>query len=158
MNLFLVHRHRRTNSRFFSVHWALRAYQELLLTLAVMMSHSDETIGRAARQLEANIFYLEQYRDILPILLREFHETKFTRYALCNSGCSALFSKMFWCFHFGIELSQNSSERLDGSTKISFTSGKHAWVEGSHAVHYSVAKYISAKFRILLLSHNSDFS
>lgn len=60
-------------------HVALRVYKELLMTLGGMATGSDEAIARAARQIQSNVFYQPEYRDIFFKLLREFNEAKYTR-------------------------------------------------------------------------------
>ncbi|GAU99701.1 hypothetical protein RvY_10661 [Ramazzottius varieornatus] len=60
-------------------HVALRAYKELLMTLGGMATGSDEAIARAAKQIQSNVFYQPEYRDVFFKLLREFNEAKYTR-------------------------------------------------------------------------------
>ncbi|XP_055329044.1 protein timeless homolog isoform X2 [Paramacrobiotus metropolitanus] len=61
------------------VHATLKCYQEMLWTVSAMLSHEDATVRRSAKQLESNVFYSEEHRDMFFSLLKEFHEGKFSR-------------------------------------------------------------------------------
>uniref|UniRef100_A0A8C8EHZ0 Timeless circadian clock n=1 Tax=Oncorhynchus tshawytscha TaxID=74940 RepID=A0A8C8EHZ0_ONCTS len=58
------------------MHLALKAYQELLLTVNEMDRSRDEDIRQSANVIKSNIFYLMEYREIFLTLLRKFDETK----------------------------------------------------------------------------------
>ncbi|XP_062323129.1 protein timeless homolog [Osmerus eperlanus] len=58
------------------MHLALKAYQELLLTVNEMDRSPDENIRHSANVIKSNIFYLMEYREIFLTLLRKFDETK----------------------------------------------------------------------------------
>ncbi|XP_048856123.1 protein timeless homolog [Brienomyrus brachyistius] len=58
------------------MHLALKAYQELLLTVNEMDRSQDESIRQSANVVKSNIFYLMEYREIFLTLLRKFDETK----------------------------------------------------------------------------------
>ncbi|XP_038867772.1 protein timeless homolog [Salvelinus namaycush] len=58
------------------MHLALKAYQELLLTVNEMDRSRDENIRQSANVIKSNIFYLMEYREIFLTLLRKFDETK----------------------------------------------------------------------------------
>ncbi|KAJ8412126.1 hypothetical protein AAFF_G00143930 [Aldrovandia affinis] len=58
------------------MHLALKAYQELLLTVNEMDRSRDENIRQGANVIKSNIFYLMEYREIFLTLLRKFDETK----------------------------------------------------------------------------------
>uniref|UniRef100_A0A6Q2XRM6 Timeless circadian clock n=1 Tax=Esox lucius TaxID=8010 RepID=A0A6Q2XRM6_ESOLU len=58
------------------MHLALKAYQELLLTVNEMDRSHDENIKQSANVIKSNIFYLMEYREIFLTLLRKFDETK----------------------------------------------------------------------------------
>ncbi|KAG7218478.1 hypothetical protein INR49_009355 [Caranx melampygus] len=58
------------------MHLALKAYQELLLTVNEMDRSSDEGIRQSCHVIKSNIFYLMEYREIFLTLLRKFDETK----------------------------------------------------------------------------------
>uniref|UniRef100_A0A8C7D2T8 Timeless circadian clock n=1 Tax=Oncorhynchus kisutch TaxID=8019 RepID=A0A8C7D2T8_ONCKI len=60
----------------FLMHLALKAYQELLLTVNEMDRSRDEDIRQSANVIKSNIFYLMEYREIFLTLLRKFDETK----------------------------------------------------------------------------------
>ncbi|XP_076124222.1 protein timeless homolog [Alosa pseudoharengus] len=56
------------------MHLALKAYQELLLTLSEMDRSKDENVRQSANVIKSNIFYLMEYREIFLTLLRKFDE------------------------------------------------------------------------------------
>ncbi|KAK8773900.1 hypothetical protein V5799_011567 [Amblyomma americanum] len=56
------------------LHVGLKAYQELLRTLAAMDSSPDEAVREAAKVLKGTIFYLPEYREIVLHLLLNFNE------------------------------------------------------------------------------------
>ncbi|XP_017271464.1 protein timeless homolog [Kryptolebias marmoratus] len=58
------------------MHLALKAYQELLLTVNEMDRSHDESIRQSSNVIKSNIFYLMEYREIFPTLLRKYDETK----------------------------------------------------------------------------------
>uniref|UniRef100_A0A8P4G0B4 Timeless circadian clock n=1 Tax=Dicentrarchus labrax TaxID=13489 RepID=A0A8P4G0B4_DICLA len=58
------------------MHLALKAYQELLLTVNEMDRSQDESIRHSSNVIKSNIFYLMEYREIFLTLLRKFDETK----------------------------------------------------------------------------------
>lgn len=58
------------------MHLALKAYQELLLTVNEMDHSRDDNIRQSANIIKSNIFYLMEYREIFLTLLRKFDETK----------------------------------------------------------------------------------
>uniref|UniRef100_A0A3P9PI13 Timeless circadian clock n=1 Tax=Poecilia reticulata TaxID=8081 RepID=A0A3P9PI13_POERE len=58
------------------MHLALKAYQELLLTVNEMDRSADEGIRQSSNVIKSNIFYLTEYREIFLTLLRKYDETK----------------------------------------------------------------------------------
>ncbi|XP_008305173.1 protein timeless homolog [Stegastes partitus] len=58
------------------MHLALKAYQELLLTVNEMDRSQDETIRQSSSVIKSNIFYLMEYREIFLTLLRKYDETR----------------------------------------------------------------------------------
>ncbi|KAM8866975.1 protein timeless homolog isoform 2-T2 [Synchiropus picturatus] len=58
------------------MHLALKAYQELLLTVNEMDHSQDENIRQSSHVIKSNIFYLMEYREIFVTLLRKYDETK----------------------------------------------------------------------------------
>uniref|UniRef100_A0A3Q2C843 Timeless circadian clock n=1 Tax=Cyprinodon variegatus TaxID=28743 RepID=A0A3Q2C843_CYPVA len=58
------------------MHLALKAYQELLLTVNEMDRSPDESIRQSSNVIKSNIFYLMEYREIFLTLLRKYDETK----------------------------------------------------------------------------------
>ncbi|XP_041639301.1 protein timeless homolog [Cheilinus undulatus] len=58
------------------MHLALKAYQELLLTVNEMDRSVDESIRQSSNVIKSNIFYLMEYREIFLTLLRKYDETK----------------------------------------------------------------------------------
>ncbi|KAM9859043.1 protein timeless homolog [Aulostomus maculatus] len=57
------------------MHLALKAYQELLLTVNEMDRSQDESIRHSSSVIKSNIFYMMEYREIFLTLLRKFDET-----------------------------------------------------------------------------------
>uniref|UniRef100_A0A671YA10 Timeless circadian clock n=1 Tax=Sparus aurata TaxID=8175 RepID=A0A671YA10_SPAAU len=57
------------------MHLALKAYQELLLTVNEMDNSQDESIRQSSSVIKSNIFYLMEYREIFLTLLRKYDET-----------------------------------------------------------------------------------
>ena len=45
-----------------------------------MTGSTDEKVARAAKQIESNLFYVSEYREIFFKLLREFSQIKFSRW------------------------------------------------------------------------------
>uniref|UniRef100_A0A669E589 Timeless circadian clock n=1 Tax=Oreochromis niloticus TaxID=8128 RepID=A0A669E589_ORENI len=62
--------------RCYVMHLALKAYQELLLTVNEMDRSEDESIRQSSSVIKSNIFYLMEYREIFLTLLRKYDETK----------------------------------------------------------------------------------
>uniref|UniRef100_UPI003AAC0EDC protein timeless homolog isoform X1 n=1 Tax=Centroberyx gerrardi TaxID=166262 RepID=UPI003AAC0EDC len=58
------------------MHLALKAYQELLLTVNEMDRSRDESIRQSSNVIKCNIFYMMEYREIFLTLLRKFDETR----------------------------------------------------------------------------------
>uniref|UniRef100_A0AAQ4RR10 Timeless circadian clock n=1 Tax=Gasterosteus aculeatus aculeatus TaxID=481459 RepID=A0AAQ4RR10_GASAC len=58
------------------MHLALKAYQELLLTVNEMDRSQDESIRQSSSVIKSNIFYLMEYREIFLTLLRKYDETR----------------------------------------------------------------------------------
>ncbi|CAL8401457.1 unnamed protein product [Arctogadus glacialis] len=58
------------------MHLALKAYQELLLTVNEMDRSRDDTIRQSCNVIKSNIFYMMEYREIFLTLLRKYDETK----------------------------------------------------------------------------------
>ncbi|XP_051931350.1 protein timeless homolog [Hippocampus zosterae] len=57
------------------MHLALKAYQELLMTVNEMDRSQDESIRHSANVIKSNIFYLMEYREIFLTLLRKYDGT-----------------------------------------------------------------------------------
>ena len=58
------------------LHLAVRAYQELLMTLAAMDKYSTESVKKSARVIKSNVFYVLEYREMCLVLLQNFNETQ----------------------------------------------------------------------------------
>ncbi|XP_025082502.1 protein timeless homolog isoform X2 [Pomacea canaliculata] len=61
------------------VHLALKAYQELLLTLDMMDKSNNSHLCDASRVIKSNVFYMMEFRDIFITLLKKFDQTKNSR-------------------------------------------------------------------------------
>ncbi|CAB3381611.1 Hypothetical predicted protein [Cloeon dipterum] len=57
-------------------HLALKAYQELLMTLLEMDRSADEGVRSTARVIKSNIFYVLEYREMSQVLLQSFDPSK----------------------------------------------------------------------------------
>ncbi|KAK6175117.1 hypothetical protein SNE40_013642 [Patella caerulea] len=60
-------------------HLALKAYQELMLTLDSMDRSGNPHFMESAKVIKSNVFYLMEYRDIFVTLLRKFNESQMSR-------------------------------------------------------------------------------
>ncbi|XP_050412859.1 protein timeless homolog [Patella vulgata] len=60
-------------------HLALKAYQELMLTLDSMDRSGNSHFIESAKVIKSNVFYLTEYRDIFVTLLRKFNESQMSR-------------------------------------------------------------------------------
>ena len=58
------------------LHMALRAYQELLMTLGAMDKVSTESVRNSSRVLKGNIFYVLEYREMCLVLLQAYKESQ----------------------------------------------------------------------------------
>ncbi|XP_068081977.1 protein timeless homolog [Anabrus simplex] len=61
------------------MHIALRAYQELLMTLMAMDKSGDPSVQESARVIKSNIFYVIEYRELILTLMLNFDEIKMSR-------------------------------------------------------------------------------
>ncbi|XP_049842526.1 protein timeless homolog [Schistocerca gregaria] len=61
------------------MHVALKAYQELLMTLIAMDKSDDAVVRNSSRVIKSNIFYVIEYRELIFTLLINFSETKMSR-------------------------------------------------------------------------------
>ncbi|KDR17447.1 Timeless-like protein, partial [Zootermopsis nevadensis] len=61
------------------MHLALRAYQELLMTLTAMDKSDNSTVRESSKVIKNNIFYVVEYRELILMLLLNFDEVKFTK-------------------------------------------------------------------------------
>ncbi|XP_066471132.1 protein timeless homolog [Tiliqua scincoides] len=58
------------------MHLALKAYQELLMTMHEMDHSQEEAVRNSSNILKNNIFYVMEYRELFLTLFRKFDETK----------------------------------------------------------------------------------
>ena len=58
------------------LHLALRAYQELLMTLSAMDKYGNESVRNSSRILKSNVFYVPEYREMCLVLLQNYKETQ----------------------------------------------------------------------------------
>lgn len=56
------------------LHLALKAYRELVRSLAAMDSSPDEKVQEAAKVLKGTLFYMPEYREVVLYLLLNFNE------------------------------------------------------------------------------------
>ncbi|XP_052803681.1 protein timeless homolog isoform X2 [Mya arenaria] len=80
-------------------HLALKAYQELLLTLDSMDRSGNSNLMESSRVVKSNIFYMMEFRDIFLTLLRHFKESTQSRAYLKDLiETTHLFLKMLEAF------------------------------------------------------------
>ncbi|ESP02893.1 hypothetical protein LOTGIDRAFT_230391 [Lottia gigantea] len=60
-------------------HLALKAYQELMLTLDSMDRSGNPQVMESSKVIKGNLFYMMEYRDIFVTLLRKFNESQMSR-------------------------------------------------------------------------------
>ncbi|XP_066440903.1 protein timeless homolog [Eleutherodactylus coqui] len=58
------------------MHLALKAYQELLMTVNEMDHSKDSSVREGSKVIKNNIFYMMEYRELFLALFRKFDETK----------------------------------------------------------------------------------
>ncbi|XP_073408343.1 protein timeless homolog isoform X2 [Dendrobates tinctorius] len=58
------------------MHLALKAYQELLMTINEMDHSKDGSVRESSKVIKNNIFYMMEYRELFLALFRKFDETK----------------------------------------------------------------------------------
>ncbi|CAM9694830.1 unnamed protein product [Lampetra planeri] len=58
------------------MHLALKAYQELIMTLEEMDRSKEESVRESAKVIKSNLFYVMEYRELFVTLFRKFDETK----------------------------------------------------------------------------------
>ncbi|XP_067687307.1 protein timeless homolog [Haliotis asinina] len=77
------------------VHLALKAYQELLLTVDMMDRSKNPQFIESAKVIRSNVFYMMEFRDIFTTLLKKFDQSKQSRTYLRDLvETSHLFVKM----------------------------------------------------------------
>ncbi|XP_048237661.1 protein timeless homolog isoform X2 [Haliotis rufescens] len=77
------------------VHLALKAYQELLLTVDMMDRSKNPRLIESAKVIRCNVFYMMEFRDIFTTLLKKFDQSKQSRTYLRDLvETSHLFVKM----------------------------------------------------------------
>ncbi|KAG8233129.1 hypothetical protein J437_LFUL010359 [Ladona fulva] len=58
------------------LHIALRAYQELLMTLHAMTTSQDQKIRDSANVIKSNVFYVVEYRELCLVLMNSYDPVK----------------------------------------------------------------------------------
>nr|XP_032813206.1 protein timeless homolog isoform X4 [Petromyzon marinus] len=58
------------------MHLALKAYQELIMTLEEMDKSKEESVRESGNVIKSNLFYVMEYRELFVTLFRKFDETK----------------------------------------------------------------------------------
>ena len=61
------------------LHYALRAYRELIFTLAFSDSSKSQEFAQVTKGVKISIFYEDDYRDLLLMLIKDFNPVKMTR-------------------------------------------------------------------------------
>lgn len=78
------------------LHYALKAYKELICTLAFADSSSDIEYHERTKEIKWIAFYEEEYRELLPMLLKEYNPVKMSRRYLIDLVCTThVFLRLF---------------------------------------------------------------
>lgn len=77
------------------LHFAVKAYREMLENLALMQISKDTKIKNISGVIQNIIFYQQEYRELPTILLKQFNRTIFTKSYLTDLvECTHLYIKM----------------------------------------------------------------
>lgn len=78
------------------LHAALRAYKEIICTLAFADASDDIEFDEVTKKIKWTAFYEEEYRDLLPQLLKEYNPVKMSRRYLIDLVCiTHVFLRLF---------------------------------------------------------------
>ena len=66
------------------LHLALQAYRELLTSITMMDKDMDATVREAAKAIKNEIFYVQEYRELILTLFLTFNETQVSYSYLCD--------------------------------------------------------------------------
>ena len=78
------------------LHYALKAYKELICSLAFADSSSDIEYHERTKEIKWIAFYEEEYRELLPMLLKEYNPVKMSRRYLIDLVCTThVFLRLF---------------------------------------------------------------
>lgn len=58
------------------LHVAVRAYQELLMTLSAMDKYGPDSVRKSSQVIKSNVFYVPEYREMCLGLLQNYKETQ----------------------------------------------------------------------------------
>ena len=61
------------------MHYALKAYRELMATLDAMTQARDKTLRESGKVIQSNIFYVIEYREVFVMLLKKYDHVKNTK-------------------------------------------------------------------------------
>ena len=64
----------------FRLHLALRTYKELLETLQAMATSPSSQVRDSSKVIQQNVFYMQEYRDVLGFLFKHFDNTRNSKY------------------------------------------------------------------------------
>ena len=112
------------------VHLALKAYQELLLTLHAMDNSKNSHLISSAKVIKSNIFYMMEFRDIFVTLLNKFDHSKHsTSYLTDLVHTTHLFLKMLDKFsnsnrHIVVQTKKKSKKKRRDPKKDQSTAAK----------------------------------
>ncbi|XP_046687268.1 protein timeless homolog isoform X2 [Homalodisca vitripennis] len=130
------------------IHQALKAYQELLLTLQAMDRSPDQSVRESARVIKSNIFYQSEYRELIIYLFNVFTETKFTRSYLKDLVETAhIFLKMLEHFcsrHQNLIVQGKAKKRNQKKKKKSTPKTSAATTQNLEAIWDQVGPELSA--------------
>ncbi|PSN55766.1 Protein timeless [Blattella germanica] len=100
------------------MHLALRAYQELLMTLMAMDRSEDPNVRESSKVIKSNIFYVVEYRELILTLTLNFDEIKFSNSQKSNPKPQASAPTRNPEEIWDEEISQQLSTVLQGEVEI----------------------------------------
>ncbi|KAF6034912.1 TIMELESS [Bugula neritina] len=118
------------------LHLALRTFKELLETLQAMSNSRSSQVRNSAKVIQQNVFYMQEYRDLLPFLLKKFNNTRNSKlYAKDLVETTHIYVRAMekWCATQGKVLVQRKRKvvkrRKAANTPISTETPQHSQEE-----------------------------
>jgi len=80
---------------FTRLHLALRTFKELLETLQAMSNSRSSQVRNSAKVIQQNVFYMQEYRDLLPFLLKKFNNTRNSKWVWLTAYALYIYNLIF---------------------------------------------------------------